>query len=175
LSQGTRRRNAALKKHFRPAAPTSEAPPKIKLWPTSNPDHAIIWWGAQIEKPLFVYFIQDANGPIKIGKAYDPRARLTELQCGNPNPLKLVAVVLAAPNTERRLHAGWDAYHLQGEWFASESAPHISTGLIELAKRTQRQQIEAFKRNMPVIDVQAMPVDQITRNARLAMKVRVKL
>lgn len=158
MSQGTRRRNAALKKHFRPpAAVTSETPPPIKLWPASNPDHATIWWGVRIEKPLFVYFIQDANGPVKIGKAHDPRARLADLQCGNPQPLQLRAVVLAAVDTEDRLHRSWNHCRISGEWFAADSASHI----LELAKRTQRGQIEAFKRGKSPFDITRMAADSI--------------
>ena len=42
---------------------------------------------------MFVYFIRDKRGPIKIGTAVDPYERLNSLQVGNPYPLELAGAV----------------------------------------------------------------------------------
>lgn len=74
--------------------------------------------------PMSLYFIRATTGEIKIGVAYDPRARLATLQCGNPRPLTLtLAVELAdAPRVERELHALLHEYRLTGEWFEPSEA-----------------------------------------------------
>jgi hypothetical protein len=164
-----RRRNAGLTQRFRKPVVSIESPPPRKLWPESRAEDAIEWWRRQREKPLFVYFIQDVNGPVKIGKAYDPNARLAELQCGNPQPLTLRSVVLAASDTEYRLHVAWVGYRIHGEWFRDE------TRLIELARRAQREQIAAFKRGDDETDILAMPVDRITPTARVRANLLVSL
>jgi hypothetical protein len=38
---------------------------------------------------MSVYFAQDGNdGPVKIGHASNPRERLSQIQCGNPRPVR---------------------------------------------------------------------------------------
>lgn len=142
----------------------AEAQPEPKLWPASHPAHAIQWWRNRLEKPLFVYFIQHGDdGPVKIGKAFDPSARLIELQCGNPFPLELRGVVVAADRTEERLHALWRGHCIRGEWFGAQDR------IIALAKRTQREQVDAFKRGTSAFDIACMPAEQITQAAKIRL------
>jgi hypothetical protein len=80
---------------------------------------AIAHWKERLGDPLFVYFIQaEDGGPVKIGQALDPVKRLRQLQCGNPQNLVIREVILAAVDTEERLHGYWmsDA-GMRGEWF----------------------------------------------------------
>lgn len=66
----------------------------------------------------FVYFIQAGrSGPIKIGVAYDPQARLCELHVGNHEELRLVGVNFGTPVEEKKLHRMFAAHHIRGEWF----------------------------------------------------------
>lgn len=67
-----------------------------------------------------VYFIQAQHGgPIKIGIATDPPARLEQLQCGNPHRLVLrhVQPTHDARTAERTLHQLFAPYRMVGEWF----------------------------------------------------------
>lgn len=164
MSQKSHRRRNASAPRFR-ARSELVAVPGHKIWPASDAHDAITWWQQRLEKPLFVYFIQDEHGAVKIGKAHDPSARLAELQCGNPLPLKIRAVVLAAANTERRLHRLWSGYCIRGEWFGE------GAHLVELAKRTQRAQIDAFRRGQAHVDIVAMPADRITPDTPVAARV----
>lgn len=67
-----------------------------------------------------VYFISAANGgpfPVKIGIAYDPNKRLTELQVGCPEPLAICAQIPGGPELEALLHDHLSDYSTCGEWF----------------------------------------------------------
>lgn len=135
---GHRRRNATTSPQ-RPRRPKPVvAPPRLK---TSDPLDAVKWWKKRVDAPLFVYFIQDGDdGPVKIGKALNPASRLAELQCGNPRPLTLRAVVLAAIDTESSLHAMWRFACMRGEWFGGDDQHTI----IALAVQCQRTQIDTY-------------------------------
>lgn len=51
-------------------------------------------WLGRLKEPNFVYVIQGRpKTAIKIGLAHNPRARLAQLQTGNPNRLRLLYVV----------------------------------------------------------------------------------
>jgi hypothetical protein len=74
---------------------------------------------------MYVYFIQ-ANTPqwqrVKIGRAKNIEARMTELQIGSPVYLKLLGKIKAQSLRhsiflEGALHKTFDAYHVSGEWF----------------------------------------------------------
>jgi hypothetical protein len=64
-----------------------------------------------------VYIIQAKHSRrIKVGVSRDPVERLAELQCGNPEPLILLASRPGSELHERMLHATLP-YRLEGEWF----------------------------------------------------------
>jgi hypothetical protein len=68
----------------------------------------------------FIYFIQaTSGGPVKIGWTRGPiGARLDQLQCGNPETLRVIgSVENASLRDERDLHARFSAIRLRGEWF----------------------------------------------------------
>jgi len=69
-----------------------------------------------------VYLIQSgACGPLKIGfTACDVAKRLTQLQTGNPQPLRLVASIPGTKQIERHLHGAFSDLRLTGEWFAAD-------------------------------------------------------
>lgn len=68
-----------------------------------------------------VYFIQAAgcDGPVKIGVARDPFARMADLQIGNHEHLLLLGhtPLCDAYVVERQLHARFEKASLRGEWF----------------------------------------------------------
>lgn len=65
----------------------------------------------------FVYFVAGDVGGIKIGTAIDPQKRLTDLQCGSPIKLRILAVCDGGRGVEREYHARFSAHRLHGEWF----------------------------------------------------------
>ena len=74
----------------------------------------------------YVYLIYNENSDIsdyvKIGKADDVELRFSRLQIGNPNKLKLAAVIECknsseAYRLETELHRKYAHLHVRGEWF----------------------------------------------------------
>jgi hypothetical protein len=64
-----------------------------------------------------IYFVQDQDGPIKIGHAADPVARLRGLQNGNPRELTILGWFEAPAEVEGQLHGRLLAHRIRGEWF----------------------------------------------------------
>lgn len=68
----------------------------------------------------YVYFIQAADGgPVKIGWAKDPAARLLTLQCGNPQELVIRSTRFFddAIMAEQNFHKLFWQLRVRGEWF----------------------------------------------------------
>lgn len=127
---------------------SDDQPLERKTWPGTNPRDAVKFWRGHVNKPLFVYFIQDERGPVKIGKASNPFARLSGLQVGNPFQLTLRAVILATPNAEQRIHEMWGVAHIRGEWFGGAFEPDI----VARARLAQRRQIESILNGETTVD-----------------------
>jgi len=73
------------------------------------------------ERPGFVYFIQGApGGNIKIGWALSPERRRSELQCGSPIPLSILASVPGTRELESEHHSRFAHLREHGEWFRPE-------------------------------------------------------
>lgn len=67
-------------------------------------------------RQVYTYFIQSiTGGPIKIGKAFNPRDRMALFQTGSPIELKIVGVLEG--DQEREWHATYKWARLHGEWF----------------------------------------------------------
>jgi hypothetical protein len=119
----------------------------------TNVAETIKYWRSALPKryagPSFVYFIQEAGGPVKIGQAHDPVARAAELQCGNPRPLLVHCVVLAAWETERHLHGHWRHAGIRGEWFGRGYEQEI----LDRGQWLSEAQIEAHMKGAPIQDV----------------------
>ena len=65
-----------------------------------------------------VYFIQgEQTKRIKIGKADNVSARLKVLQCGSPDRLTVLKVILTESN-DRAYHGQFKADKVYGEWFS---------------------------------------------------------
>lgn len=75
------------------------------------------------ERDTFVYLIGNVTGsPVKIGVAYDVKKRLSSLQSGCPDPLKIAAAFcfpykFMAHQVERCFCFSYSSQRLAGEWF----------------------------------------------------------
>jgi len=86
-----------------------------------------------------VYVIQAEKGPVKVGVATDPMARLAVLKTGSPFPLSIVHVLetraVSAFAVEKAAHRILSAFHVHGEWFsacASDAVAAIKAAYAEL-------------------------------------------
>lgn len=65
-----------------------------------------------------IYFIQEGNkGPVKIGYAIDPKARLKQLQTGNSEKLLILKVIPGDEQRESKIHGSLEQFRKRGEWF----------------------------------------------------------
>ena len=65
-----------------------------------------------------IYLIKcKATNTCKIGYSNNPKARLAQLQTGNPFSLELVSVIKGDLSLEKKLHKRFEEYKLSGEWF----------------------------------------------------------
>ena len=74
-----------------------------------------------------VYVLSVPSGYFKVGIAKDPEARRRDLQCGNPEPIRLEGYTdypwllgddgVDPRQMERRVHALLAEYRVSGEWF----------------------------------------------------------
>lgn len=86
-----------------------------------EPTERLAFWQQELVKPEFVYFVQlGDDGPIKIGRAGEPRKRLSALQVGNPTELVLRDVVPGDLVLEKALHQRFEPARIRGEWFGAE-------------------------------------------------------
>jgi hypothetical protein len=73
-----------------------------------------------------IYFVQaDKLRLIKIGSADHADRRLLNLQCGSPDRLTLMGIIMSplSDRLEERLHSQFFEHRLHGEWF--EPAPEL--------------------------------------------------
>lgn len=70
----------------------------------------------------YVYFVTDGEA-IKIGKANNPRSRLSGLQTSHHKDLAILALTPGDETLERELHRAFHVRRLRGEWF--EDCPEI--------------------------------------------------
>lgn len=70
------------------------------------------------------------DGPVKIGITNKLRSRMSQLQNGNPEVLRLIGLIpRGTREMEAHLHAMFDCFRIRGEWFSP--APEV----IEYAER----------------------------------------
>ena len=83
-------------------------------------------------KSDYLYIIQsDLTGMIKIGRSINPQKRLKQLQTGNPNKLKLIALFENQGWKEKILHERLSTFRLEGEWFKYECVGSLPDDLYE--------------------------------------------
>jgi hypothetical protein len=89
--------------------------PQSEIWLP----HWRAWRGTCTE---CVYFLQSADGPVKIGRSKTPQGRARALQTGNPHQLTMLGSVVAFLGFETALHRAHAADRIQGEWFRPSPA-----------------------------------------------------
>lgn len=72
-----------------------------------------------IERPQpKVYFIREVGTElVKIGKSFDPEARLKTLQIGTPHKLELMHIIDSEIKDENWFHQRLSKFHVLGEWY----------------------------------------------------------
>jgi len=95
----------------------------------------------------YVYIAQSGDY-CKIGfTSHSPADRISQLQTGNPHPVKLVGMIPGTMRDEERLHAEFADKQVRGEWFAltPDDVQHILSRKRELSW----EQVEEIVRNIP--------------------------
>jgi hypothetical protein len=70
------------------------------------------------QRTVWVYFIQiGKRGPIKIGSAINPHARIEDFQVACPWRLRLMGRLRGGEREEKRLHRKFCGHRIRGEWF----------------------------------------------------------
>jgi hypothetical protein len=111
-------------------------------------DDLTFWKSSGVEIETFTYFVQaEAGGPVKIGVAKDPAARLCLLQTGNPQ--RLVIRRVWPLDCERYLHRRHGSHRLTGEWFSDaavvlEEAERCALWLREDSARVDHRAVLEF-------------------------------
>jgi len=87
------------------------------------------WWDGEYEpvetevvpnlprRTTYVYFAGAEDGPIKIGFAEDPEARLRILQTSYPYALRILGTIEGGQELERSYHRRFSKFRMRGEWF----------------------------------------------------------
>lgn len=82
------------------------------------PWHTVTPVSPKTDTDALCYVIQAGNGgPIKIGVAISPTARLKDLQVANPVPLTILKTYPGGYETEATLHTLASSHAIRGEWF----------------------------------------------------------
>ena len=75
------------------------------------------FWKAKVRLGA-IYFVRDIQADtIKVGYSADPWSRLSNLQVGNSNTLKIIGLVAAPREVEPVVHNQLYEGRLRGEWF----------------------------------------------------------
>lgn len=100
--------------------------------PLEQADSMVAWFFECVharERALFaeplttIYFVAQADGPVKIGRTKQPVAeRVRILQTGNPAELSLLGFAPGTALIERLLHKVLLRSHLRGEWFKADGS-----------------------------------------------------
>ena len=75
-----------------------------------------------VDSGCFIYFIQQGDGPVKIGHTNNIKKRLESLQIGNPE-LLLLRISMGpmskklAQRTEKLIHRRFADNSIRGEWY----------------------------------------------------------
>lgn len=115
-----------------------------------------------------VYFIQ-STGPgehIKIGVAASPSKRLADMQTSSPHELVLRKVIEGDKATESEMHIRFAEYHFRGEWFLPDGdlLAFITPPKKRKHCRTRSSKVEPLPFDLPVVDPNANPFDDIIRH-----------
>lgn len=114
--------------------------------------HEVVWShvselfdaARRVQDTVFVYFIgEEDDGPVKVGLAKDPVARLRAMQTGNPRRLRIERVLLGDMRMEKLLHELWEPFAIV--------APH-RRAKPEAAPGTEWFRPEVRERLYPIVE-----------------------
>jgi hypothetical protein len=91
-----------------------------------------------------VYLIQCGDGPVKIGKADDPKDRLLKLQIAHYQVLHIIRTVPGGLVTERAFQDKFRRRHIRNEWYHFD--PEMLTWQAPLERRELRRPTSAESR-----------------------------
>ncbi len=115
----------------------------------------------KIINPSFVYFVGEAdNGPLKIGFAKCPVARLRSMQTGNPRRLRIENVLLGDRFIEGLFHDMWEDFAIFAphnakkhdarpgtEWFRPEIRDQLME-IVDTAAEYQADYVDSEPQNL---------------------------
>jgi hypothetical protein len=103
----------------------------VRLRPHESSVRGFAFHGvAAMARKEYVYFIQQGvSGPVKIGRSYNPTARMAQLQTAHADRLRMLYFERGGRDEECRLHAKFSECHISGEWFelTTEMLQYIET------------------------------------------------
>lgn len=81
---------------------------------------------SEAQQNSFLYVIKSGDSAYKVGISVDPKRRLSQIQTGNHNPLRLIMQIPFESGREARsvesiIHEKIKAYNSSGEWFKIQS------------------------------------------------------
>ncbi len=93
----------------------------------------------ELSDDIIIYAIQTESGPINIGATTSIERRLTDLQAGNHEELRVLGHCLARPNLAKDLLAILGSDKIRGKWFTrsamvSQVVLHMKDGTKALQK-----------------------------------------
>lgn len=123
----------------------------------------------RIINPAFVYFIgEEDNGPLKIGTAKCPIARLRSMQTGNPRRLRIENVLVGDRHIEGLFHDMWEEFaifapHNKGkldarpgtEWFRPEIR-ELLMGIVDTAAEYQADYLNSETENLSIDTMESL-------------------
>lgn len=101
-----------------------------------------------------IYFVRTRKA-IKIGFATNLKQRLTQLQVGNSNPLKVMLTVPGTKEDEALLHHLLREHRIRGEWFRPDVFVMVVIGMVEARGKVEgfreylEERIEYLQNNRP--------------------------
>lgn len=95
-----------------------------------------------------IYFIQNSEGPIKIGYSKNVKTRFESLQSSNPDTLILLAEVKGNKTMEQELHNKFSHLKIRGEWFKPER--ELTEHIQFLMNRIEKEKTYNHKETIPL-------------------------
>lgn len=116
-----------------------------------------------------IYFIRAASGAVKIGFSIKPSSRVSNLQCGNAEPLQIIRAIPGDRRAERWLHREFRGSKIHGEWFSYSdrmlSIELPNEPMISLDEmKNMRNQGMTFTQIAQVVGVSRQRIHQLLRD-----------
>lgn len=164
--------SSAVKIH-KPASPIDKAKGYEVVWQQVSD---LFGAARSIQAVSFVYLIgEEDDGPVKIGVAKDPIARLRTMQTGNPRRLRIEQALVGHGTLEKLLHELWEPFAIKSagaqrrvdgapgtEWFRADVRPE----LLPIIATAASEQATYLRQATGTIEPQE--TEQIVRDAHVA-------